>query len=545
MKLSQRLLSAVLSCMFIGSSVISQAAYAEETETTVSTTDIYDTTTSTESKEESEETTVTEAEQTSEAISETIVAEAMNAVIAAGDAAAEIPFNVFEIYAAHQGYMENLKKTPYKYRRAEGIDVSAWQTEIDWKQVKAEGIDFAIVRAGYGKFASQEDKYFDRNVQQAQAQGIETGAYWYSYAMNVEDAKKEAEACYEVIKDYDFTYPVYFDIEDPTQQNLSTKEISAMIETFCTYLQDRGYYVGLYSYSNFLNTHVYPSVLAKYDIWVANFAVAVPSYSSEYGIWQYSDCGLVDGIEGVVDLNHAYVNYPSIVSPQTYEPSEYPDITDGPVYPVYEVDKGIAEGIDISQWQKEIDWEKVKSSGVNFAIIRAGYGKFADQKDKNFDYNMKETERLGIDRGVYWYSYATSVADAELEAQICLDTIKGYKFEYPVYFDIEDEIINRLPKSTVTAITNAFCSKIESAGYMAGITSYTNFLNNKIDQSLYKKYAVWVAHYNIFRPQFSKHYGMWQYNSKGKIDGIEGDVDCDYLYDDYPTIIKERHLNGY
>ena len=544
MKLSQRLLSAVLSCAFIGSAAFSQVVSAEEKET-VTSADIHDTTTLTESKEESEETTVTEAEQTSEAISETTVTEAMEAVISAGNAAAEIPFNVFDIFAAHQGYLENLRNSANKYRRAEGIDVSVWQADIDWKQVKNDGIDFAIVRAGYGKFANQEDIRFRNNVEQAQAQGIETGAYWYSYALTVEDAQKEAEACYEVIKNYDFTYPVYFDIEDPSQQKLSTAETSAIIETFCTYIQDRGYYAGLYSYSNFLSTKVYPSVLAKYDVWVANFGVAVPAYSSEYGMWQYSSTGLVDGIDGLVDLNHAYVNYPSIVSPQTYDPAKYPNTTSEPVYPVAEVDKGIANGIDISQWQKEIDWKKVKSTGVKFAIIRAGYGKFADQKDKDFDYNMKESANAGIERGVYWYSYATTVEDAIREAETCISVIKDYKFEYPVYFDVEDEVIRKLPKSTVTAITNAFCSTIEKAGYMAGITSYSNFLNTLIDQSLYKKYAVWVAHYNVYRPAFSKHYGMWQYSSTSRIDGIEGDVDCDYLYDDYPAIIREKHLNGY
>ena len=554
MKLSERLLSAVLSCAFLGSAVVSQGVFAAENETIETTaSDIYDITETTESKEEIEEATVeaTEAQaedavtQVSETEAESTTAAALDAVKAFAEAAAETPFNVFAIYNAHQGYLDRLKDSENLYRRADGIDVSEWQHEIDWQKVKDAGVDFAIVRAGYGKHLSQKDPYFETNVEQAQKLGIDTGTYWYSYATTVEAAQQEAEVCYEVIKNYDFTYPVYFDIEDACQLKLSVAEVSAIIETFCNYIESKGYHVGLYSYVNFLNTKVYSSLLDKYDIWVANFHVDVPNYNNDYGIWQYSDDGQVDGINGVVDLNHAYVNYPFVVSPKTYDPAKYPGTSSEPSYPEVKVNEGIANGIDVSEWQKSIDWNKVKGDGVDYAIIRAGYGKLLSQKDKFFDENMKAAEEAGLGRGVYWYSYATTPEAAKQEAETCLEVIKGYKLEYPVYFDVEDTVIAKLSKAEVTAITDAFCSVLEKEGYFVGITSYTNFLNTKLDSSVFKKYTVWVAHYNVNRPSFHSDYGMWQYTNVGSVSGINGDVDRDYLYVDYPSIVKDVHLNGY
>jgi len=553
MKLSHRLLSAALSFAFIPSAIVPYGSFAEdEIVTETASSDIYDITEETESKEEFEKATVsaTEAEaedavtQVPETEAESTTA-AIDAVRAFAEAAAESPFNVFAIYSAHQGYLERLKNSENLYRRADGIDVSEWQHDIDWQKVKNAGVDFAIIRAGYGRLISQKDPYFEKNVEQAQSLGIDTGTYWYSYATTVEAAQQEAEVCYEVIKNYDFTYPVYFDIEDACQNKLSVAEVSAIIETFCNYIESKGYHVGLYSYVNFLNTKVYSSLLDKYDIWVANFHVDVPNYNSDYGMWQYSDNGRVDGIDGDVDLNHAYVNYPFVVSPKTYDPEKYPGTSSEPNYPQIKINEGIANGIDVSEWQKSIDWSKVRAAGVDYAIIRAGYGRLLSQKDKNFDENMRAAEAAGLGRGVYWYSYATTPEAAKQEARTCLEIIKGYKLEYPVYFDVEDAVIAKLSTAEVTAITDAFCSEIEKEGYFVGITSYTNFLNTKLDSSIFKKYTVWVAHYNVNRPSFNRTYGMWQYTSTGSVNGINGDVDRDYLYIDYPSIIKSVHLNGY
>lgn len=163
-----------------------------------------------------------------------------------------------------------------------GIDVSRHQGAINWQKVKAAGID--------------------------------CGVYWYSYALNTAEALKEAKVCYDTIKGYQLSYPVSFDIEDPTQTKLSTAAISNMIKVFGSYLEERKYYVSVYSYASFLNDKCDSSVFTNYDVWVAHTGVSKPSFNrSEYGMWQYSHTGRVNGISGNVDLNYAYKYYPGIM----------------------------------------------------------------------------------------------------------------------------------------------------------------------------------------------------------------------------------------
>ncbi len=199
-------------------------------------------------------------------------------------------------------------KTVYK-----GIDVSKYQGTIDWTKVKKAGIDFVMVRAGYGREYSQVDPKFAANVKGAQAAGIETGVYWYSYATSTSAALQEAKVCYDTIKGYKLSYPVAFDIEDPTQMKLTTTQISNIIKVFCDYLESKKYYVCVYSFASMLNTKMNSSVLSSYDIWVAHINTTKPSYSGKYGMWQYSHTGRVNGISGDVDLDYSYKDYPSII----------------------------------------------------------------------------------------------------------------------------------------------------------------------------------------------------------------------------------------
>ncbi|MDE5583852.1 MAG: glycoside hydrolase family 25 protein [Ruminococcus sp.] len=572
MKLYKRMLSAFVSFAVAGLSVVSAESVqttavddgedilynitdSEESKEESSTTEIYTTDTTTSTEEFSEETTTT--------------------TLTEQDIVTEEPFNVFDIYNAYKGYTTTAETTTETttteettttttteetttttttdlvYRQAKGIDVSSWQPDIDWNKVKDSGIEFAICRAGYGKYISQKDPTFDYNMQNAQALGIDCGAYWYSYATDVESAVQEAEVCYSVIKGYDFTYPVYFDIEDAVHTNLSTAQISAITEAFCSTLESKGYRVGIYSYTNFLKTKIYSSLLEKYDVWVAHFDVASPSYSGDYGIWQYTASGSVDGVPGAVDLDISYVNYPYLMSPETYVPKTTTSFDSG-LHAITTTTASGSEssfkerGIDVSQWQGNIDWSAVKSSGsVDYAIIRAGYGRFATQKDTYFDYNMQQAKANDIKCGAYWYSYATTAEDAVKEAKAFCEVIDGYQFEYPVYFDIEDTVHTNLTKSQLDDITEAFCSYMEEQGYCCGITSYTNFLNQKISSSVLQKYAVWVAHYNVNKPGYNGYYGMWQYSCTGTVNGINGSVDLDYAYVNYPLLMPILNKNGY
>ena len=193
-----------------------------------------------------------------------------------------------------------------------GIDVSKWQGKIDFKKVKKAGYDFVIINAGYGRYAFQKDPYFETNYANAKAAGLGVGAYWYSYAATATDAKKEAETFLNVIKGKQFDYPIAFDLEDYSQNYLSKKVLNDMCDSFISYLEKAGYYVCLYSYRAFIEDRIYQTTLKKYDLWLADFTDKTP-FKGNYGIWQHSDRGKVNGISGDVDLNIAYKDYPAII----------------------------------------------------------------------------------------------------------------------------------------------------------------------------------------------------------------------------------------
>ena len=200
----------------------------------------------------------------------------------------------------------------------------------------------------------------------------------------------------------------------------------------------------------------------------------------------------------------------------------------------------VARGIDVSEHQGIIDWDKVKTS-VDFAILRAGYGKENSQIDKQFERNYSECKRLNIPVGAYWYTYATTADEAKQEATVCLRTLAGKSFEYPVAFDIEEQAI----LINASELCDAFCSELERNGYYTTIYSFKNAFENNISSEVKSKYDTFLSHVNVNKTDYSGSYGLWQYSWTGIIDGISGDVDLDYAYKDYPTIIKSAGLNGF
>ena len=202
----------------------------------------------------------------------------------------------------------------------------------------------------------------------------------------------------------------------------------------------------------------------------------------------------------------------------------------------------ILKGIDVSYCQNKIDWDAAKASGlVDFAILRAGYGKEANQVDTQFNRNYAACKRLGIPVGVYWYSYATTAAEAEQEAKVCLQTIRGKQFEYPVAFDIEEA--RSLPQAD--ALCTAFCNALEKQGYYAAIYTFKSALENNIRAAIKSRYDIFLSHVGVQQTSYAGAYGLWQYSWTGRIPGISGDVDLDYAYKDYPAIIKAAGLNGF
>ena len=202
------------------------------------------------------------------------------------------------------------------------------------------------------------------------------------------------------------------------------------------------------------------------------------------------------------------------------------------------------KGIDVSKWQGNVNFQKVKDSGISFVIIRAGYGNLTSQKDKCFEENYRKAKAAGFDVGAYWYSYAMSVEEAREEAKACLSVIKGKQFEYPVYFDLEEQKQFAKGREFCDSIVNAFCSELEKNGYFVGLYISRSPLERFISESTAKKYALWVAEYNS-KCRYKGDYGMWQYSSKGKVNGISGNCDMNYCYKNYPSVIKNGGFNGY
>lgn len=213
----------------------------------------------------------------------------------------------------------------------------------------------------------------------------------------------------------------------------------------------------------------------------------------------------------------------------------------------------ILYGIDVSEHNGTIDWQKVKDSGkVDFAILRAGYGQ--TMVDKQFRNNALMCNTLGIPIGVYWFSYAKSVDDAVREARACIETIKDYKITYPVAFDFEDDSVRvaknagiSIQKNLVTLMAASFLKTIEAAGYTAINYSNPSYLSMYFDQSLRDEFSLWLAQWPVnpnpeIRP--SQNPMIWQYSAKGRIPGISTDVDLDVSYSDYSLVKTEKETTS-
>ena len=195
-----------------------------------------------------------------------------------------------------------------------------------------------------------------------------------------------------------------------------------------------------------------------------------------------------------------------------------------------------AQGIDVSEHQGRIDWDAVKASGIDFAILRVGFGapSFGGRIDYQFNRNISECERLGIPYGVYVYSYAFDNQQAADEASMVIDCLSGHNPRLPVYYDLEDKtIIADGRQSGIASRAQTFCNKISSAGYKPGIYANLNWFNNILTDPVFKSgsWDHWIAQYNS-QCHYTGSYSFWQYTSRGKVSGISGNVDMNYAYVD-------------
>lgn len=199
-------------------------------------------------------------------------------------------------------------------------------------------------------------------------------------------------------------------------------------------------------------------------------------------------------------------------------------------------DGATAQGIDVSEHQGRIDWNAVKASGIDFAILRVGFGapSWGGRVDYQFNRNISECERLGIPYGVYIYSYAFDNQQAADEASMVINCLSGHNPRLPVYYDLEDNSIIANGRQTgIASRAQVFCNRISAAGYEPGIYANLNWFNNILTDSVFKSssWDHWIAQYNS-QCDYTGNYSFWQYKSNGKVPGINGNVDMNYAYVD-------------
>lgn len=203
----------------------------------------------------------------------------------------------------------------------------------------------------------------------------------------------------------------------------------------------------------------------------------------------------------------------------------------------------MTKGIDVSSWQGDIDFKRVKKSGVKFVIIRAGFGT-GSAPDKYFERSYKAAVDAGLHVGAYWYSYAESGGGALDEARACLNVIKGKRFDFPVFYDLEEQSQFARGSDFCGGLVRTFCGELEENDWYAGLYASRYPLQHYIPRDVSSRYAVWAAEYAPTL-NYRGNYGVWQYSATGEVDGINGAVDLDYCYVDYPKMIKAAGLNGY
>lgn len=207
------------------------------------------------------------------------------------------------------------------------IDVSNHNGNVDFKRVKAAGIDNVIIRCGYTGYGKShtlnKDARFEENYYKAKEAGLNVGTYYFAVALNEEDAKREAAFVLELLKDKQFELPVYYDVEDEHNVNasgvlsqnmkgLSKSKLTSVTNCFCETVEKAGYFVGIYSGKSWLLSELDMSILNRYTIWLAHW-VDETDYTGDYALWQYTSSGKVDGVSTNVDMSYLYQDFASVI----------------------------------------------------------------------------------------------------------------------------------------------------------------------------------------------------------------------------------------
>ena len=267
-----------------------------------------------------------------------------------------------------------------------GIDVSKWQKGFNFDRAKAEGVEFVILRAAY---STSKDVCFDDFYNQCKAKGIPVGAYHYSMAQTVADAKEEAEVMLGILRGKQFEYPVYIDVEDKVQKALGKDLLTAIIDTYCDTLEKAGYYVGIYSTYLFLRDYTHIDRLDRYDKWIAQWNTNCTS-PKPYGMWQFGGetnkirSNVVAGV--TCDQDYAYRDYPAIIPNAGLNGFTKP-VQTKPLKTVAEIAREVIDG----KWGNGADRKTtLTNAGYDYNAVQAGVNRLLQPKKKTVDELARE-----------------------------------------------------------------------------------------------------------------------------------------------------------
>ncbi len=235
----------------------------------------------------------------------------------------------------------------------------------------------------------------------------------------------------------------------------------------------------------------------------------------------------------------------------------YSDILESPYL---EASPVLARGIDVSRWNHQIDtasgeylpldWQKIKSAGFDFVIIKAGSTRSG--KEPTFEMDYEGARAAGLSVGAYFYTYSSTVDGINNDVTALLGYLSGKRFEYPIYFDLEDPSLISLGKSELTRLCEVFICSMQKNGYYSALYTNNNWLKNILETSrILSLFDIWYARYPLTdvpawnEEKYGKQLSMWQYTQTGEIDGIEGYFDMNFCYRDYINIMKKWGLNGF
>ena len=277
-----------------------------------------------------------------------------------------------------------------------GIDISTWQKGFNFDKAKAEGVEFIILR---GAYSTSKDGQFETFYKQCKEKGIPVGAYHYSMAKTVADAKKEAELMLDILKGKQFEYPIYLDVEDKTQAKLGKSVLTSIIKTYCDTLEKAGYYVGIYSTYSYLSSYTNIAELCKYDKWIAQWNTKC-SCPIDYGMWQFGgETNKIrsNKIAGVTcDQDYCYKDYPSIMRKSGLNGFSKSDGTNTPlpeIKPLKSVLEVAQEVIDGKWGNGEERKKRLSDAGYDYESVQAEVNKLLKTK-KEVIYTVKKGDTL-------------------------------------------------------------------------------------------------------------------------------------------------------